>query len=604
VLCLNTGDFPIYLKRQKQRDWNQNLDTFSVAIGLLGGLALFLFGLEQLADGLKAVAGDRMKAVLAKLTDNRFFGVITGAFVTAVIQSSSVTTVLVVGFISAGVMGLGQSVAVIMGANIGTTVTAQIIAFKATKLSYPLIAVGFSLLFFGKTEKFRQYGHMIMGLGMVFLGMNTMGEAMHPLRSSEDFLALMVQMENPFLGILVGAAFTALVQSSSATTGIVIVLASQGLIGLSAGIALIFGANIGTCITALLAAIGKPREAVQAAIVHVLFNTAGVLLWVGFIDQLVEFVESMTPIGSDGQPNTPRLIANAHTVFNIANTFIFIWFSTQVGQLAQRLVPEKPKKEEKRLEPKYLKDELVTTSSLALDAVRMEIREMGRPVKKMMRAIMPATLTGTRHTLNSIAHMDSDVDYLHGHIIRYLRRIGLERMTERESGRFVGLMEIANYVENIGDIIETDLVVIGKRRIDEKIIVSPQTEKMLHEFSSKIEEALSLTLEAVLDNDGETARKVIEMKGKINNLAVKASEHGANRLLADEPNRMVAYRREMEIVEKLRRIYYFTKRIAKIIDEANQPESNETPEAQEPPLEETDAPETEEAAEEEEKKDE
>ena len=547
------------------------MDTFSIVIGLFGGLALFLFGLEQLADGLKDVAGDRMKTVLAKLTDNRFFGVVTGAFVTAVIQSSSVTTVLVVGFISAGVMSLGQSVAVIMGANIGTTVTAQIVAFKATKLSYPLIALGFGLLFFGKTEKLRQYGHMIMGLGMVFLGMNTMGEAMEPLRSNQAFLDLMVRMETPILGILVGAAFTALVQSSSATTGIVIVLASQGLISLSAGIALIFGANIGTCITALLAAIGKPREAVQAAIVHVLFNVAGVLLWVGFIDQLIAVVTAMTPTGSDDLHNTPRLIANAHTVFNLANTVIFIWFSTHVGALAQRLVPVRPEPEDKRLEPKFLSEELISTSSLALDAVRMEIREMGRPVKRMMRAIMPATLTGTRHTLNSVAQMDTDVDYLHGKIINYLRSIGLQRLTEKESTRFVGLMEIANYVENIGDIIETDLVAIGKRRIDEKITVSPQTEKILYELSSKVEEALSETLEAVLNNDGDKARNVIELKGKINELALKASEHGARRLLADEPNRTASYRREMEIVEKLRRIYYFTKRIAKIIDEANQP---------------------------------
>lgn len=547
------------------------MDTFSIVIGLFGGLALFLFGLEQLADGLKAVAGDRMKAVLAKLTDNRFFGVVTGAFVTAVIQSSSVTTVLVVSFISAGVMNLGQSVAVIMGANIGSTVTAQIIAFKATALPYPLFIVGFGMMFLGKTEKLRQYGHMIMGLGMVFLGMNAMGDSMTPLRSNETFLDLMLHMESPLFGIFVGAVFTALIQSSAATTGIVIVLASQGLISLSAGIALIFGANIGTCITALLAAIGKPREAIQAAIVHVLFNVAGVLLWVGFIDQLIATVTAMTPTGGDDLPNTPRLIANAHTVFNLANTFIFIWFSTHVGALAQKLVPARPEPEEKRLEPKFLSEELISTSSLALDAVRMEIRELGRPVKRMLRAIMPATLTGTRHTLNSIAQMDSDVDYLHGKIISYLRSIGLQRLTEKESARFVRLMEVANYVENIGDIIETDLVAIGKRRIDEKITVSPQTEKILYELSSKVEEALSETLEAVLNNDGDKARDVIEMKGKINELALKASEHGARRLLADEPNRMASYRREMEIVEKLRRIYYFTKRIAKIIDEANQP---------------------------------
>jgi len=242
---------------------------------LFGGLALFLFGMEQMSDSLKAVAGEKMKTILSKLTTNRVSGALTGALVTAVIQSSSVTTVLVVGFISAGLMSMSQSIGVIMGANIGTTITAQIVAFKVTKYALLMISVGFTMLFFSQQHKIKQYGGMLMGLGLVFFGMGVMSEAMHPLRSYQPFLDLMVNMSNPLLGILVAAAFTALVQSSSATTGIVIVMASQGFISLPAGIALAFGANIGTCVTALLAAIGKPREALRAAAVHVLFNVLG-----------------------------------------------------------------------------------------------------------------------------------------------------------------------------------------------------------------------------------------------------------------------------------------------------------------------------------------
>ncbi|MEA2080056.1 MAG: Na/Pi symporter, partial [Pseudomonadota bacterium] len=267
----------------------------NMAMKLLGGLALFLFGMEQMADALKAAAGERMKVILAKLTTNRFMGAATGAFVTAIIQSSSVTTVLVVGFITAGLMSMSQSIGVIMGANIGTTITAQIVAFKVTHYALLMVAAGFGMLFFSRKEKINQYGGMLMGLGMVFFGMSVMSDAMNPLRSYQPFLDLMTRMENPLIGILVAAGFTALIQSSSATTGIVIVMASQGFITLSAGIALAFGANIGTCVTALLASIGKPREAVRAALVHVLFNVCGVLLWLGFIPYLAQFVTWFSP---------------------------------------------------------------------------------------------------------------------------------------------------------------------------------------------------------------------------------------------------------------------------------------------------------------------
>jgi phosphate:Na+ symporter len=244
---------------------NGGIDWAHMAMGLFGGLALFLFGMEQMSDALKSALGDQMKELLAKLTRNRFTGALTGAFVTAVVQSSSVTTVLVVGFVSAGMMSMAQSIGVIMGANVGTTVTAQIVAFKVEEAALWMIAIGFVMLFTSRQEKIRHYGSMLMGLGLIFYGMGLMGDAMNPLRSYEPFVQLMVEMDRPLLAIIVGALFTALVQSSSATTAIVITMAGQGLISLEAGIAIAFGANIGTCITAQLAALGKSREALRAA---------------------------------------------------------------------------------------------------------------------------------------------------------------------------------------------------------------------------------------------------------------------------------------------------------------------------------------------------
>jgi phosphate:Na+ symporter len=261
---------------------NNPLASFELWTGLFGGLALFLLGMDIMTQALKSAAGDYMKEILGKLTQNRFIGVGIGAFVTAIIQSSSVTTVILVGFITAGLMSMSQSVAVIIGANIGTTITAQILAFKVTKLALPMIAGGFLLSLVAKTESWKQTGRILLGLGMVFYGMSIMSGALSPLRSYEPFIEFMISMQNPLMGVAVGALFTAVVQSSSATTGILIVMASQGLIGLESAIAIALGANIGTCVTAGLACIGKPREAVRAAVVHTLFNVIGVLLWVAF----------------------------------------------------------------------------------------------------------------------------------------------------------------------------------------------------------------------------------------------------------------------------------------------------------------------------------
>ena len=547
------------------------IDWMNMGMKLLGGLALFLFGMEQMADALKAVAGERMKIILAKLTTNRFMGAATGAFVTAIIQSSSVTTVLVVGFITAGLMSMAQSIGVIMGANIGTTITAQIVAFKVTKYALLMVAGGFGMLFFSKQEKIKQYGGMLMGLGLVFFGMSVMSDAMSPLRSYQPFLDLMTRMDNPLIGILVAAAFTALIQSSSATTGIVIVMATQGFISLPAGIALAFGANVGTCVTAMLASIGKPREAVRAAVVHVLFNIFGVLLWVGFIPYLAEFVTWLSPAhaglsGTDKlAAEAPRQIANAHTVFNIANTFIFIGFTSQFARMVEWLVPDKPVEEKIIAQPKYLDEELLETPSLALDRVRLEIGHMGDGVKEMLQGIMTAITTGDRMMLRNIARIDDDVDILHGHIVTYLGRISQKELMEDQTRALVRLMAATNDLENIGDIIETDLVYLGNEGIKSQVQISEETRAVLNKLHNIVATTAELAIDAVVENDQLAAQEVIDMKADITRLMESAALHETERLVAEEPNRLAAYSLEMDIIEKLKRIYYLAKRIAKTV---------------------------------------
>ncbi len=545
------------------------LQLIPLLMGLFGGLALFLYGMDQLADSLKAVAGGRMKALLSRLTTNRFTAAFSGALVTAVIQSSSVTTVLVVGFISAGLMTMVQSVGVIMGANIGTTITAQIIAFKITEYALLLVAVGFAVRFLTGRERVRHQGMILMGLGLIFVGMGVMGDAMDPLRSYPFFIDLMREMETPVWGILIGAIFTALVQSSSATTGVVIVLAAQGFITLPAGIALAFGANIGTCVTALLAALGKPREALRAASVHVLFNVLGVVVWVAFIDQLADLVMSVSPTAEGLRglerlaAETPRQIANAHTLFNVANTVLFLPFAGVFVRVVERLIPELPPSDTEVVRPRYLDTELFRTPSLAADRARLEVLHMGERVRGMITGILPALFEGTNEDLIEVKSLDEGVDLLHGKIVTYLRRLSQENLSEPVSQDLLSIMEAANDLEAIGDVIETNLVVQGLERLQEGVVVSRVTQEVLTEFQQMVLGAFDLALQAVSQRSREAASAVVAMKAEVNQMADKASLHEVRRLIADEPRRLETYTLEVDVLKNLKRIYYFSKRMAR-----------------------------------------
>lgn len=545
------------------------LASFGLWAGLFGGLALFLFGMDVMTQALKSAAGDYMKDILGKLTRNRFVGVGVGALVTAVIQSSSVTTVILVGFISAGLMSMSQSVAVIIGANIGTTITAQILAFKVTKIALPIITVGFLLSATAKSSQWKQAGMILLGLGLVFYGMSIMSGALNPLRSYEPFVNFMISMQNPLLGAAVGALFTAVVQSSSATTGILIVMASQGLIGLESAIAIALGANIGTCVTAGLAAIGKPREAVRAAIVHTLFNVAGVLLWIGFIPQLAQLAYWISPSaqGLTGTAllaaETPRQIANVHTFFNIANAILFVGFTTQIARLVEWLIPDRPLKPRKAMLPKYLDEDLLDNPSIALEAVRSELKRMGKRVRKMVMDIMPTAISGTREDLDRIAEMDKVVDSLHRTIIEYLGQISLATLSKRQSKELLQLVEITNALEQIGDRIATGMVTSANKRIDENVIVSAETAQALNDYHALVVTALRDALKAVSTQNSTLAKQVRQSKKEFTLRSRNLIEHGLDRLTADEPNRLNTYAREMEIMEILDIVFAIARRIAR-----------------------------------------
>ena len=533
-----------------------------------GGLALFLYGMRQMTESLKIVAGSGMKNLLARLTVNRFAAAIAGAIVTAVVQSSSVTTVLVVGFISAGLLNLSQSIGVILGANIGTTVTAQIIAFQVYKYGLLMIAVGFFTEILARNERLRQWGTVVMGLGLIFFGMELMSIATGPLRQWPPFIDLMRNMQDPLLSIAIGAAFTALVQSSSATTGIVIVLASQGLITLETGIGLILGANIGTCVTAFISAIGRPREALQAAWAHIIFNVAGVLLWVFFIAQFADVVRSISPVsenlsGIDRMlTDTPRQIANAHTIFNLGNLLVFIWFTGPLSRLLNRIVP--PRAVPAGIKPLYLDALYLEQPALALDQVRRELLRLGEMVGATLAQSLRVVTGGRKEDVDKIILADDNIDTLYADVIRFLGRLSQKDLIRNQPQQLSGFVGIANYLENIGDVVEKEMMPVANKRMQADLTISAATMEKLRPLQEEVCRTFDRVMSALKTGEREPALDAIESKSAVKELAEAATAHVARRLVVDEPKRMESFQICTDIIEHYQRINTYMRKIARL----------------------------------------
>ena len=548
----------------------QDVDWLQLGMGLFGGLALFLGGLDLLSEGLKKAAGNTLRNILQKLTVNRFMGAISGAFVTAVLNSSSVTTVLVVGFVTANVMTLAQSVGVIMGANIGSTMTAQLLAFNLSAYALILVAVGFFMTFASKNDRTKYFGMMIMGLGLVFYGMGLMSEGMKPLRSYEPFLDILASMENPLLGILAGAVFTGLVQSSAATVGIAIAMASEGLLSLPAGIALALGANIGTCATALLAALGKPTEAVRASVVHITFNIAGVVIWLPFLSILAEIAVDLSPAatGLEGTAKlaaeVPRQIANANTMFNVINTLIFIGFTTWFARLAERLIPERAPPEGVIIEPEFLNEAALEAPSIALENARREIERAGLITLEMMDSLRDALDKKDKEQLDEVARRDDEVDILEVEIMAYLGQTRQRMLTEDESATQEALVAAMMNIESVADVIETDMVGVVKAYMEGEYEASSQeTQDMVKGLFETVRRSVELVVKAVGQSDQRAAQDVLLLKGDIRDFADRLFERHAKRLHIDDPRYLQRVRLMMTFIEQLRHMYTLTKRIAK-----------------------------------------
>ncbi|WOI11085.1 Na/Pi cotransporter family protein [Thalassospira lucentensis] len=534
-----------------------------MAIGLLGGLALFLYGMDHLATALKTLAGGRLRAILAKMTRNRFMAALSGAAMTGLVQSSSVTTVLVVGFVSAGLMGFGQSIAVIMGANVGSTLTAQIIAFRIDAIAPLMIAVGFGVMSFVPHRGWSLAGRALLGTGLLFFGMGMMSDAMEPLRTYAPFIDLMAQMTNPLIGIMIAALFTALVQSSAATTGIVIVLAGQGLVPLEGGIALIFGANIGTCVTALLVTIGKNRDAMRTALGHVFFNVVGVLVWLPFIPQLADIVRVISLGENGGQVDIAREIANAHSIFNIANVVIMIGFVPWIARLIEKCVPvhdvfEPPLDPA----PKFLVDDIADTPSAALMLLRNEVMHMGDIVCDVVRRGRETMQNPTLEKLEKIAELDDGVDSLQDAIARFAGKLRHSELLPSDQNRLLNKLAISNHLEAIGDIISEEMTELVGRLLAERNLPLLDSREKMSELFTFSEECLKQALTAFASDDVEAANRVLARKGEfIEKMDVTL------RRISDEIGPRDAdirrYRTEVALVERINRLYERARRIAR-----------------------------------------
>jgi phosphate:Na+ symporter len=560
-----------------------------LSIGLFGGLAFFLYGMEKMSEGMKKTAGDQMRKILAALTRNRVIGLLVGAFVTMVIQSSSATTVMLVSFVQAGLMRFAQSLGVILGADIGTTVTAQLIAFKLTDYALLMCAIGFAMRMMGKSEKMRNWGEIILGFGILFFGMKLMSDAMKPLRSMPEFIEVLRELEHPLLGITVGTVFTALVQSSSAFTGLVIVLAQQGLIGLEAGIPMIFGANIGTCVTAGLASIGTSREAKRVALAHVIFKIAGVLLFIFWIPKFAHLIRSITALSGSG---AARQIANAHTLFNVGLGVVFLPLTSLFAKLIEKVMPSKPAPAGIGEVAWHLDENKIVSPAIAIDLIRTEISSMAKFVGRMLRASIVPFMSDERlifkeaedadeadmlvreiptydefhpelSLIEGIEMREKKVNFLQEKIKNYLISISKEGVTDSQSNEIYGMIAIVKDLESIGDLVHRNILPLmtKKRTLDQDFSEEGKEELLI--YHGKACRQIQRLKEAFAEHDLEKANKIMAKERKYLDLELQYRIRHLERLKHARQESVKTHEVHVELLDLMKQVIVYCANIAK-----------------------------------------
>lgn len=521
----------------------------TLVFGLLGGLGLFLFGMKIMSEGLQKVAGDRMRKILAALTTNRLVGTLVGLAVTAIIQSSSATTVMVVGFVNAGLMSLVQAIGVVLGANIGTTITGQLIAFKITKYALPAIGIGAGLKLFANKKGNMYFGEVLLGFGMLFFGLTIMKDAFDPIKGSEEFRNFFLMIgDRHLLGVLIGAIITMVVQSSSATMGITMALASSGLLTYEAAVALILGENIGTTITANLAAIGTNIAARRTAAAHFLFNFIGVGYMLIFFPFFLKFISSITPGDADfviqtqqqvaalggsigDKPFIARHIANTHTMFNIINTIIFLPMIGLLAKLTTMLIRGSDAEMEFHL--KYIDNRVLNTPPIALGQARAETKRMAQISLEMLEETLKFLNDGDEKRLSVLEKKEETVDLLQKEITDFLVALSQQSIAQETSKDLASMMHMVNDLERVGDHCE-NLWTLGLRKKNQKIAFTEIGMSEIREIGEKTREFLAFVVSAMERRDTTIKEKANFMENGIDDLEETLRNNHINRLNTGE----------------------------------------------------------------------
>ena len=513
-------------------------EVCKVVFGLAGGLALFLYGMNSMSDALQKAAGEKMKKILEFLTKNPIMGVLAGALVTAVLQSSSATTVMVIGFVSAGLMSLPQAISVIFGANIGTTMTAQLMAFKITDYIYPIIFVGFMLYFASKKEKVKNVGMVIFSFGLLFEGIEIMGSVMKPLANSPIFVELMAKVSDiPVLGVLLGAVMTLVVQSSSATIAVLQNFASQpgpdgvtSVIGLAGAIPILFGDNIGTTITALLASIGQSKNAKRTALAHSIFNITGSIVFLFLIPVLAKFVQFISPKGPEVEVIS-RQIANAHTTFNVVCTLVWLPLIPLMVKIVTTIVRGDDTKKVHSYEPQYLDDKMIGQPIPAMYMVSNEINRIATSTEKMLKILKEIVSGDNKEETKSLFKKYHDaIKTLQDAIVTYISKLFTGgALTEVQAERVAGYPAIANNIDRIADRCG-DVVDIYERIGTSEKILSEQAKEELEQCVTIAEELFEQAITAVATDNVDLAEQVIQDKKRMRKAQKKSTKKHLERL--------------------------------------------------------------------------
>jgi phosphate:Na+ symporter len=519
----------------------------TMLISMIGGVCLLLYGLQLAGEGLQGVAGAKLRGLLGTVTRNRLLGVGAGAAITAIIQSSSATTVMLVGFTSAGILTLHQTIAIILGADIGTTLTVQLLAFPILDYALLIVGIGFCLYFLAKRRPTKFTGMAILGFGFLFLGLKILTQGMAPLQEISWVPDVMLAVEDhPFWAMVLSAILTALFLSSAATLGIALAFASQGLLTLQACVPIILGANVGTCVTALISSIGAPTEAKRVAIAHTLFKIFGVVVFYPFLDSYAGLVVHTAQ-------SLPHQIANAHTLFNIAITGLFLPFSNPLANLITRLVKEPPKAEDPA-HPRYLDSHVLDSPPLALGQATRETIRMADIVQGMYKDTIKVFTRDSQELIEDIETRENWLDNLNREIKMYITKLSQAALSQEQLQREMALLAAINDLENIGDILDKNLMELARKKIYKGLRFSEQGLKEIVDLHQMVAQNFEAVITAFASQDPELAQKVIKSKSWLAQKERELRQAHIRRLHEGLPESIETSAIHLDVLTNLKRI--------------------------------------------------